>query len=149
MDATATTPAAGRRLPDSQPPGHARIRRRPPIPKPEIARTIEAISVQTGKTVWKREQRAGQLSLMSTGGGLLFGGDVSGRFRAYDQRTGDVLWEVNLGAPVNGYPATFTVNGKQYIAVSTGGSGLALGLVSLTPELRPGLGNQLYVFALP
>jgi alcohol dehydrogenase (cytochrome c) len=111
--------------------------------------TIEAISVQTGETAWKREQRAGQLSLMSTGGGLLFGGDVSGRFRAYDQRTGDVLWEVNLGAPVNGYPATFTVNGKQYVAVSTGGSGLALGLVSLTPEVRPGLANQLYVFALP
>ena len=60
---------------------------------------------------------------MSTGGGLLFGGDVNGRFRAYDQRTGEVLWEVNLGAPVNGYPVTFAVNGKQYVAVSTGGSG--------------------------
>ena len=34
----------------------------------------------------------------------------------------------NLGAAVNGYPATFTVNGKQYVAVSTGGSGLAFGL---------------------
>jgi len=110
---------------------------------------IEAISVQTGETVWKREQRAGQLSLMSTGGGLVFGGDVNGRFRAYDQRTGDVRWEVNLGAPVNGYPITFAVNGKQYVAVSTGGSGLALGLVSLTPDLRPGLRNQLFVFALP
>jgi PQQ-dependent dehydrogenase (methanol/ethanol family) len=111
--------------------------------------TIEAISVTTGETVWKREQRAGHLSLMSTGGGLLFGGDVNGRFRAYDQRTGEVLWEVNLGAPVNGYPVTFAVNGKQHVAVSTGGSGLALGLVSLTPELRPGLRNQLFVFALP
>jgi alcohol dehydrogenase (cytochrome c) len=110
---------------------------------------IEAISVSTGETAWKREQRAGQLSLMSTAGGLVFGGDVNGRFRAYDQRTGDVHWEVNLGAPVNGYPVTFAVNGKQYVAVSTGGSGLALGLVSLTPDLRPGLRNQLFVFALP
>jgi alcohol dehydrogenase (cytochrome c) len=111
--------------------------------------TIQAISASTGKTEWKVEQRAGMLSLMSTGGGLVFGGDVNGRFRAYDQNTGEVLWEVNLGAPVNGYPVTYAVNGKQYIAVSTGGSGLAYGLVRLTPELRAGTGNQLFVFALP
>jgi alcohol dehydrogenase (cytochrome c) len=118
-------------------------------PGTENVGVIEAISVATGETVWKREQRAGQLSLMSTGGGLVFGGDVNGRFRAYDQRTGDVLWEVNLGAPVNGYPATFAVGDKQYVAVSTGGSGLALGLVSLTPDMRPAVHNQLFVFALP
>jgi PQQ-dependent dehydrogenase (methanol/ethanol family) len=111
--------------------------------------TIEAISVQTGETAWKLEQRAGMLSLISTGGGLLFGGDVNGRFRAYDQRSGEVLWEVNLGAPVNGYPATYSVEGRQYVAVSTGGSGLAYGLARLTPELHPGIGNRLYVFALP
>jgi alcohol dehydrogenase (cytochrome c) len=111
--------------------------------------TIQAISVSTGKTEWKFEQRAGMLSLMSTGGGLLFGGDVNGHFRAYDQKTGQILWDVNLGAPVNGYPAAFAVGGKQYIAVSTGGSGLAFGLGRLAPELHPGSGNQLFVFALP
>ena len=118
-------------------------------PGTENVGTIEAISVETGATVWKREQRAGHLSLISTGGGLLFGGDVNGRFRAYDQRTGDILWEVNLGAAVNGYPATFAVDGKQYVAVSTGGSGLAFGLARLAPDLKPGSGNQLFVFALP
>ena len=46
--------------------------------------TIEAISVETGRTAWKREQRAGQTSLMTTASGLLFGGDTAGRFRAYD-----------------------------------------------------------------
>ena len=86
---------------------------------------------------------------MSTAGGLLFGGDANGRFRAYDQRSGEMLWEINLGAPVNGYPATFAVDGKQYVAVSTGGSGLALGLGRLAPEQKPGNGNQLFVFALP
>ena len=111
--------------------------------------TIEALSVSTGETVWKHEQRAGMLSLMSTAGGVLFGGDVSGRFRAYDQETGEALWEVNLGAPVNGYPVTYAVNGQQYVAVSTGGSGLAFGLVRLAPELEPGSGNQLFVFKLP
>ena len=48
----------------------------------------------------------GTTSLVATGGGLLFGGDVSGRFRAFDQATGKVLWEVNLGSPVTGYPIT-------------------------------------------
>jgi alcohol dehydrogenase (cytochrome c) len=118
-------------------------------PGEENVGTIEAISVATGQTVWKHEQRAGMLSLMSTGGGLLFGGDANGRFRAYDARSGEVLWEINLGAPVNGYPATYEVDGKQYVAVSTGGSGLALGLGRLAPEQKPGNGNQLFVFALP
>jgi len=118
-------------------------------PGEENVGTIEAISVETGHTAWKHAQRAGMLSLMSTGGELLFGGDVNGRFRAYDQRNGDVLWEVNLGSAVNGYPVTFAVDGKQYVAVSTGGSGLAFGLARLAPELKPGTGNRLFVFALP
>ena len=63
-----------------------------------------AISAETGKTVWKHEQRAGMLSLVATGGGLVFGGDANGRFRAFDDRNGKVLWEVNLGSPVSGYP---------------------------------------------
>jgi alcohol dehydrogenase (cytochrome c) len=118
-------------------------------PGEENVGTIEAINVATGQTAWKVEQRAGMLSLMSTGGGLIFGGDANGRFRAYDDRNGEVLWEINLGAAVNGYPATFAVNGKQYVAVSTGASGLALGLARLAPEQKPGNGNQLFVFALP
>ena len=55
-------------------------------------------------------------------GGLVFGGDANGRFRAFDDRTGKVLWETNLGSPVSGYPITFAVDGKQYVAVTTGPS---------------------------
>ena len=109
--------------------------------------TVRAISVETGKTSWLYEQRAGTMSLVATGGGLLFGGDANGRFRAFDQETGDILWEINLGAPVAGYPISFAVNGRQYIAASTGtGAGINL---RLTPELRPSSGNNLFVFALP
>jgi alcohol dehydrogenase (cytochrome c) len=111
--------------------------------------SIHAISVETGRTLWKYDQRAGVLSLMSTAGGLLFGGDVNGRFRALDQNTGEVLWEVNLGSPVAGYPVSFAVNGRQYVAVSTGSSLAGQGAARLTPELQPGTGNSLYVFALP
>jgi len=117
-------------------------------PGEENVGTIQAINVETGEMEWKFEQPAGTLSLISTGGGLLFGGDVNGRFRAYDQSNGRILWEVNLGAPVNGYPVTFAVDGRQYVATSTGGSGMVLGLATLA-GIRPGSGNRLYVFALP
>lgn len=110
--------------------------------------TVFAISAETGVTAWKFEQRAGTTSQLATGGGLLFGGDVNGRFRALDQRTGKVLWEVNLGSAVTGYPIAFAVNGRQYVAVSTGTSLATGGTSRLTPELRPGAGNNLFVFAL-
>jgi alcohol dehydrogenase (cytochrome c) len=118
-------------------------------PGVENAGTIEAISVETGETLWKHEQRAVTTSVMTTGSGLLFGGDANGRFRAYDQRTGEILWEVNLGSHVTGYPATYAVNGRQYIAVSTGGSLNTVGLMGLTREARAETANNLYVFALP
>jgi alcohol dehydrogenase (cytochrome c) len=111
--------------------------------------TIHAISAETGKTIWKYEQRAAMQSLVATGGRLLFGGDAQGRFRAFDQDTGKVLWEVNLGSQVTGYPISYSVGGKQYIAVSTGGSLATGGTMALTPELRSGTANNLFVFALP
>jgi PQQ-dependent dehydrogenase (methanol/ethanol family) len=111
--------------------------------------TVWGISVETGQTTWKYEQRAGTLSLATTGGGLVFGGDSNGRFRAFDDRTGKVLWETNLGAPVTGFPISYAVGGKQYIAVSTGASLVSSTALRLTPELKPGAGTAIYVFALP
>ena len=109
--------------------------------------TVYAVSAESGRTAWLHEQRAATMSLMATGGGLVFGGDVNGRFRALDQETGAVLWEINLGSPVVGFPITYAVDGRQYVAVNTGaGGGLNL---RLTPELRPSVGSVLFVFALP
>ena len=113
------------------------------------AGTVHAVSVETGKTLWKFDNRAAVLSMVTTGGGLLFGGDANGRFRAFDQNTGKVLWEVNLGSAVNGYPISYAVNGKQFIAVSTGTSNVSSGVGRLAPELRPGTANGIFVFALP
>ena len=98
---------------------------------------------------WKYEQRAGMLSLVATGGGLVFGGDANGRFRALDDKTGKVLWEVNLGSPVSGYPITFGIAGKQYVAVTTGPSLVAGSAGRVVPELKPGSNSGVYVFALP
>ena len=107
--------------------------------------SIHAVSAVTGRTEWEHHQRAGMQSLMTTGGGLLFAGDADGRLRAMDQWSGDVLWEINLGSSVTGYPSTFAVDGQQYVAVSTG---RWLSDV-FTPELVHGTQNTLYVFALP
>jgi len=112
--------------------------------------TVFAISVENGQTTWKYEQRAGTLSVVATGGGLVFGGDSAGRFRALDDRTGKVLWETDLGSPVSGFPVTFAVGGKQYIAVAAGSSLVANTAARLTPELRPtGNAPGIFVFALP
>ena len=111
--------------------------------------TVRAISAETGATAWLHDQRAATTSLVATGGGLVFGGDANGRFRAFDDATGEVLWEINLGSPLTGFPITFAVDGRQYVAASTGVGGNPLAFLALTPELRPSFGNNLFVFALP
>jgi len=111
--------------------------------------TVYAVSVETGQTAWKYEQRAGTLSVVATGGGLIFGGDDAGNFRAFDDKTGKVLWETNLNSPVSGFPISFAVGGKQYVAVSTGPSLVSSTALRLTPELKPGNAAGVFVFALP
>ena len=111
--------------------------------------TVHAISAETGETVWLHEQRAATMSLVATGGGLVFGGDVNGRFKAWDQETGEVLWEINLGSAVTGFPISYAVDGRQYVAVGTGTASTASLFGRLTPEIRPSAGNNLFVFALP
>ncbi len=119
---------------------------RPEIaPGTENVGMVQAISVETGSTRWTYEQRAATMSLVATGGGLIFGGDTNGRFRALDHVTGAVLWEINLGSSVSGYPITYAVDGVQYVAVSTGTARFN----NLTPEIRPSANNNLFVFALP
>lgn len=117
-------------------------------PGMEDAGSIFAISAETGKTLWRYNQRAGMMSSVATGGGLLFTGDTVGHFRAFDQQSGKILWEVNLGAEVSGYPVTFAVKGKQYVAVSTGSS-LVSNAVNRLIGANPPKVNAVYVFALP
>jgi len=111
--------------------------------------TLFAISAETGKTLWRYDQRAGMMSVVATSGGVLFAGDTNGRFRAFDLETGKILWETSLGAPVTGYPITYSVRGKQYVAVSVGNSLASSGINRLAEELRPGNASNVFVFALP
>jgi hypothetical protein len=89
--------------------------------------------------------RAGMQSIADDRRGLLFAGDAGGRSARFDQKDGRVLWEMNLGSAVTGYPVTFEAGGHQYVAVSTG---FWLG-DSFTPELIKGTQGTLFVFALP
>jgi alcohol dehydrogenase (cytochrome c) len=112
--------------------------------------TIWAISAETGKVLWRHEQRAGVMSMVATGGGLVFGGDVAGNLTAYDEKTGEVLWQKNLGSAISGYPVVYAVGGKEYVAVTTGSSGVYNNGRKFAPEVVPeSTESAVFVFALP
>lgn len=105
------------------------------------------------KPLWTFQQRAPFLtSVVSTAGNLAFVGDFDRVFRAVDVRTGRTLWKTRLGTTVQGFPVSFSVAGKQYIAVTTalgGGSPQLKPGTMLTEVHRPVTGYAVYVFGLP
>lgn len=114
---------------------------------------IDAVSIETGRTVWLHEQRAGIIgSLLALAGGVVFGGDVNRRLFALDDTTGKVLWQTILSGPVSGHAISYAVGDRQFIAVPAGGDTASpeRRVLSLHPEIRPPQGqNALFVFALP
>ena len=104
------------------------------------------------KQVWfNKEDLPFTGGMMSTAGNLLFHGDIKGWFKALDAKTGKELWKFNTGSGISAAPMTYTLDGKQYVAVVSGRTQSipaffgALGekMVAASPE-----GGTLYVFAL-
>ncbi|MCP5144433.1 MAG: PQQ-binding-like beta-propeller repeat protein [Gammaproteobacteria bacterium] len=113
---------------------------------------LAALDLNTKQIVWQQRQRvpfAG--SALSTATGVLFYGDLDRHFRAYDQDTGNILWQTRLNAAPESSPITYAVNGKQYVAVvAGGGSAYGAGGRGMVPELQASAaGVTLYVFELP
>ena len=117
---------------------------------------FQALDIRTGETLWKHRRRAPyNTAALTTAGGLVFIGDWERYVFAYDARSGEQLWQSRLSTMSNGYPITYAVDGRQYVAFGAGGplggsSWTSILPAALMPELRnPRAGNAIFVYALP
>src|SRR5262245_39448537 len=113
-----------------------------------------AMTARTGAILWRHRTRTPpNTSALTTGGGLVIVGDFDRYLRAYDAASGNVLFQTRLPTSVQGFPITYAVAGRQYIAVPVGtGGGQWVTTVpaDLTPEAKIAQNaNGMFVFALP
>ena len=117
---------------------------------------FQALDIRTGETLWKhRLEVPYNTAALTTGGGLVFVGDWERHVFAYDAASGEQLWQSRLTTMANGYPITYAVDGRQYVAFGAGGplggsSWTSIIPADLIPEKRnPRQGNGIFVFAVP
>ena len=113
---------------------------------------LKAWNPVTQKEAWfNKDELPYSGGTMSTAGGVVFQGDIKGWFKAVDAKTGKLLWKFNAGSGITAAPMTYTLDGKQYIAVVSGRvlsipaffGALGEKMVDASPE-----GGALYVFSL-
>ena len=95
---------------------------------------LAAIDSRTNKVVWKKEFRPGRpTGAMTTAGGLMFQSAPDGNFQAYDAKTGNLLWQFQLGA-AGGPPFSYEIDGEQYIAAIAPAGAWAFKLGGTLPQ---------------
>ena len=112
------------------------------------------MNIPSGDVKWRYRQRAPiNTAALTTGGGLVFVGDWNRYYYALDAETGDKLWQTRVTTSAQGFPMSYEIDGRQYIAMPAGVGGASWsGSLprDLAPELnRPRHGNSINVFALP
>src|SRR6266851_584403 len=101
---------------------------------------VSAIDLNTGKVAWQQKTELPMMGgATATAGGLVFTGEGNGWFKAYDAKTGVVLWKFYCGAGVNAAPSVFDVDGEEFVAVAAGGNF----------QISYPLGNSVFIFGLP
>ena len=113
---------------------------------------LAKVNMETGRMeVFHSQGNPSNGAVLATAGELIFWGDMNRRFRAFDAQSGDILWEAIVGGIVQNSTITYSVDGRQYIAVMTGdGAAHTSGKLALVPGLKTARNhNSIYVFALP
>jgi len=126
-------------------------------PAPDHFGEVQAWNVDTGQRVWTHNfpKSINWGPILSTAGGLIFSGGTNDRmFRAYDAKSGNVLWEFPTSSGVLGTPTSFVVDGRQYVAVQSGWGVDARGVNARLNGFFPGEypevpeGGSIWVFAV-
>jgi alcohol dehydrogenase (cytochrome c) len=114
----------------------------------DMAGSVSAFDAASGEEVWRwRNDVPMCASVLATGGDLVFAGEPTGEFNAFNAHTGELLWHFQTGSGHHSSPTTYSIDGRQYIAVPVGWGSWLEGFL-------PGMfgaphGDALFVFALP
>jgi alcohol dehydrogenase (cytochrome c) len=114
----------------------------------DMAGSVSAFDPRTGQERWRWANDIPMCSsVLATGGDLVFAGEPTGEFNALDARSGELLWQFQCGSGHHSSPCSYSIDGRQYIAVPTGWGAWTEGF--LPGMLGAGQGSSLFVFALP
>jgi alcohol dehydrogenase (cytochrome c) len=114
----------------------------------DMAGSVSAFDPSTGQEVWRwRNEVPMCASVLTTGGDLVFAGEPTGEFNAFNAHTGELLWQFQTGCGHHSSPTTYSIDGRQYIAVPVGWGAWVEGF--LPGMLGAPRGDALFAFALP
>jgi len=114
----------------------------------DMAGSVSAFDPRTGEERWRFANDIPMCSsVLATGGDLVFAGKPTGEFNALDASSGELLWQFQCGSGHHSNPTSYSIDGRQYIAVPTGWGAWTEGF--LPGMLGAGQGSSLFVFALP